>query len=194
MGCSAFRRGRKRCPPPVRSVTCAASSTPLSFAPRRLEDEALACDPRRALRVHLLYAAAINFAPRACQALRDHWRQSKETYASDIASIWAEVCEWVPLTDALRRKKSAQGCVRFAEAQRLEWVERRPDLAFSAHLEAAALGHPLAAARAAVLGGPMNRLQGWAKFRGERTRLSVALECYAVALQGMGVMLPQESA
>lgn len=149
--------------------------------PAALERDALECPDDVESWWKLLAAASRIFSRDSCIHLAKRDLGGVRTLAA-FTRYWPQVAECLPEAPDPR---SAAGI--FYRAQQAELSGNHTE-ALELYLQAS-VSHPLAAARAACLGGRAARLAGWRRYRGTRTPLTCALELQAICLDRLGIAL-----
>lgn len=136
--------------------------------PMALEEEGLdisGSNPDIVRRVYLLLAAAVrSLSPVACREVHKCWSNShleplNRRTLTYVDHFWTGICEWCP-----EEPKPGSPAAVYTAAQ-LHEAEGDKRAALDLYMTIADK-HPLAAARAAKLGGRERRLAGWRRYQG----------------------------
>lgn len=158
--------------------------------PMALEEEGLdisGSNPDIVRRVYLLLAAAVrSLSPVACREVHKCWSNShleplKRRTLTYIDHFWTGICEWCP-----EEPKPGSPAAVYTAAQ-LHEAEGDKRAALDLYMTIADK-HPLAAARAAKLGGRERRLAGWRRYQGPLNGAVLALQCLAVAMDRLQIV------
>ena len=159
-------------------------------SPAALEEDALQCPDDTRASYRLTAAAERIFLRDSCAAVVQRLRGWHQPCIFDVSpgyvARWHQILECLP-----QQPHPGSSAETFYAAQREELAGNKA-AALQLYLEASTK-HPLAAARAACLGGRRSRLAGWRRFTGKVDSMVLGLQFQALMLDKLGIALIGEA-